>query len=102
MKFSCQKSYLLEIVNTVQKAVSAKSTMPILECIKIDASSDGNAVITGNNLDICIEYNCKFNVSEGGSIALGSRMFGEIIRRLPDDEINISVNDIDKQKEESW
>lgn len=93
MKLSCQKSNLSEIVNTVQKAVPSKSTMTILECIKIDANSDGSVKITGNNLDLCIEYNTDFNVSEGGSIALSSKIFGEIIRKLPDDEVNFTVND---------
>lgn len=92
MKLKCQKSQLLEVINTVQKAVSAKSIMPILECIKIEANPDGNVIITGNNLDICIEYKINFNVIDGGSIALSSKMFGEIIRKLPDDEVNINVN----------
>lgn len=93
MKLSCQKSQLLEVVNTVQKAVAAKSIMPILECIKIEAYPDGKVIVTGNNLDICVEYKSNFNVTEGGSIALSSRIFGEIIRRLPDDEVFISINE---------
>ncbi len=93
MKLSCQKSLLSEVIQTVQKAVSAKSVMPILECIKIDANPDGTVIITGNNLDLCIEYKTKFNVQEGGNIALSSRMFGEIVRNLPDDEVIISTND---------
>lgn len=92
MKLLCQKSQLLEVINTVQKAVSSKSTMPILECIKLEATPDGKVTVTGNNLDICIEYEINFNVTEGGSIALSSRMFGEIIRKLPDDEVSITVN----------
>lgn len=92
MKFSCSRDSLLDIVNIVQKAVSQKSTMSILECIKIDASGDGNVVLTGNNLDLCIEYNAKFNVREGGAIALQSKMFGEIVRRLPDGTVSIDIN----------
>lgn len=92
MKLSCSKAELLDIVNTVQKAVSAKSTMPILECMLIDSSGDGNVVVTGNNLDLCIEYNTKVNVQEGGTIALTSKMFGEIVRRLPDGTVTIQVN----------
>ena len=42
MKLSCQKSDLIKIINTVQKAVSSKSIMPILECIKIDAEANGH------------------------------------------------------------
>lgn len=93
MKLVCHKQQLLKIVNTVQKAVSAKSIMPILECIKLDADATGNIIVTGNNLDLCIEYSDDCNVEEGGSIAISSKMFGEIIRRLPDDMVTVSVNE---------
>lgn len=92
MRLQCSKEILNDIVNTVQKAVMPKSTMPILECIKIDCSGDGNVVVTGNNLDLCIEYNTVCNVPEGGEIALTSKMFGEIIRRLPEGTVDITVN----------
>ncbi len=93
MKIICSKSLLSEIINTVQKAVSAKSVMPILECIKLDADINGDMVITGNNLDISIEYKSVCNVIEGGSIALNSKMFGEIVRRLPEGDVLLSVNE---------
>lgn len=93
MKLIVNKSLLLEIINTVQKAVSSKSVMPILECIKLDADANGKMVITGNNLDLAIEYKSVCNVLEGGSIALNSKMFGEIIRRLPDGDVLINVNE---------
>lgn len=93
MKFTCHKIQLLDIINTVQKAVSAKSIMPILECVKIDADASGALVVTGNNLDLCIEYSSACNVSEGGSIAISSKIFGEIIRRIPDDEVTVTVNE---------
>ena len=92
MRLTCNKEQLMDIINTVQKSIASKAVMPILECIKLDASGDGNVVATGNNLDLCIEYNAKCNVTEGGTIALASRMFGEIIRRFPDDDVHISVN----------
>ncbi len=50
---------------------------------------DGNVVVTGNNLDLCIEYNAKCNVSEGGSVALASRMLGEIVRSMPDGNVTV-------------
>ena len=92
MKLTCNINVLMDIVNTVQKAVSVKSTMPILECIKIDSSGDGNVVNTGNNLDLCIEYNTTCNVDEGGVVALTSKMFGEIVRRMPEGNVTIQVN----------
>lgn len=93
MKLTCDKEQLLDVINTVQKAIASKAVMPILECIKIDASGDGNVVVTGNNLDLCIEYDAKCDVSEGGTIALASRMFGEIVRSMPDGNVTISVNE---------
>lgn len=93
MRIICNKPELMEIINTVQKAVSAKAVMPILECIKLDAYADGRLIVTANNLDICIEFTSQCEIPEGGSIALSSRMFGDIIRRLPDEEVDIHVNE---------
>lgn len=93
MKLVCHKQQLLKIINTVQKAVSSKAIMPILECIKIEALANGELFVTGNNLDICIEYKDGCTVKEAGEIALSSRMFGEIVRRLPDEDVSISVNE---------
>lgn len=93
MKIICNKNFLTDMINTVQKAVSTKSTLPILECIKIDADTAGKMTVTGNNLDLCIEYTNECAISEGGQIAVSSRMFGEIIRRMPQGDITISVEE---------
>lgn len=93
MRLVCHKLVLNEIINTVQKAVSSKAVMPILECIKLDAFADGRIIVTANNLDICIEFNSECSVSESGCIALSSRMFGDIIRRLPEEDVDIHVNE---------
>lgn len=93
MKFTCEKQQLVKIINTVQKAVSVKTIMPILECIKITADAAGELLITGNNLDMCIEYKDAVNIPEGGSIAISSKIFGEIIRKLPDEMISVAVNE---------
>lgn len=92
MKIIFEKEKLLDIINTVQKAVAVKSVMPILECIKLEAFEDGTVVITGNNLDLCLEYKSECIVNEPGDIAISSKMFGEIIRRLPEGDVHISVN----------
>lgn len=92
MKLVCSKPQLVDIINTVQRAIAPKTALPILECIKIDANGDGNVVFTGNNIDICIEYNTQCTVTEGGTIAIASKMFGEIVRRLPEGDVTISVN----------
>lgn len=92
MKFICSKENLNNIVNIVQKAIGTKTSHPVLECIKIDAQGDGHIVFTSNSIDLCIEYSDEINVYESGSVALPSKIFGEIVRRLPDGEVNITVD----------
>ena len=93
MKILFKKSIILEMINTVQKAVASKSVMPILECVKIEAYLDGSVIMTANNLDISVEYKSEGNVLEPGNIAISSKMLGEIIRRFPDDDVLMSVNE---------
>lgn len=92
MKLVCDKAQLVEIINTVQRAIVPKTSFPILECIKIDADGAGHVVFTGNNIDLCIEYSVDCTVTEGGNIALASRMFGDIVRRLPEGSVSVTVN----------
>ena len=92
MKLVCDKAQLVEIINTVQRAITPKTALPILECIKVDADGAGHVVFTGNNIDLCIEYNTDCTVTEGGNVAIASRMFGDIVRRLPDGSVSLSVN----------
>lgn len=91
MKFICDKSSLIEAINTVQKAVSPKSTMPILEGILLECN-DNKVVLTGNDLEIGIRYEIEASISEPGSIVLNSRMFGDIIRKLPDSSVMIETD----------
>lgn len=94
MEINCTKSKMIEILNVVQRAIGTKNTLPIMDCIKIDADARGRAIFTGNDGEICIEYNgTDLDIKEGGSVALASRMFGDIIRKLPDGNISITVNE---------
>ncbi|MDD6763088.1 MAG: DNA polymerase III subunit beta [Clostridiales bacterium] len=92
MKFVCSKTILNQIVNVVQKSIGAKSSHPIIECIKIDAQSDGHVTFTTNSMELCIEYNADMTVYESGSVALPSKIFGEIVRRLPEGEVEITID----------
>lgn len=89
MKVICSKEHLIEGINIVQKAVSTKSTLPILEGILLEASSDFK--LTGNDLEIGIECYVQADIQTQGSIVLNSKMFGDIVRRLPDSEVLIEV-----------
>lgn len=91
MKFTCSKHDLIEATSTVQKAVMAKATLPILEGIYIEAKD--TVKLVGNCFDLGIECSIQADVMETGSIVLNSRMFGDIVRRLPDSEVFIQVKD---------
>lgn len=89
MKIICQKSDLQKSVNIVMKAVPTKTTMPILECILIDASSN-EIKFTANDMELGIETIVTGTILEKGIIALDARLFSEIIRKLPDNEVTIT------------
>jgi DNA polymerase-3 subunit beta len=91
MKIICSKENLAEGINIVQRAVSTRTTLPILEGILIEA--DEKVKLTGNDLEIGIECYVDADVVKKGSIVLDSRMFGDIVRRMPDAEILIEVKE---------
>ena len=92
MKIICSKSSLLKSVNISLKAVPSKTTMPILECILIDATSS-QIKFTTNDMELGIETIAEGTVLEKGIIALDARIFSEIVRRLPDNEVTIESDD---------
>ena len=93
MKITFTKNDLLEATNTVMKAVSVKTTMPILSCILIDAS-DSEIKMTANDMELAIETKVKGTVSDPGKAAVDAKLFSDIIRKLPDgDVIIVSEND---------
>lgn len=87
MKIICRKSDLSESISIVLKAVPSKTTMPILECIVIDVKD--NIKLITNDMEIGIETVVEGNIIETGSIAINAKVFSEIIRKLPDDEVVI-------------
>ena len=91
MKFTCSKSNLLNGVQIVSKAVPNKTTMSILECILINAS-DNQIKLTANDMELGIETIIDGNVEEEGIIALEAKIFLEIVRKLPDNEIVIETD----------
>ena len=91
MKITCQKSDLLSSVNIALRAVSAKSTMPILECIAIDVT-DSFIKFTTNDMELGIETLVKGSIVETGSVAINAKILSDIIRKLPDSEICIETD----------
>ena len=83
MKFSCEKALLQAAISTTSRAVSPKSSIPALEGILLEAGSDLR--LTGYNLESGIRTIVPADIREEGTLVLGARLFGEIVRKLPDD-----------------
>ena len=91
MKIICSKSNLSKGVNIVAKAVPSKTTMAILECILIDCTT-GNIKLTANDMELGIETNIEGEILEKGMIALDAKIFSEIVRKLPDNDVIIETD----------
>ncbi|MFU0801018.1 MAG: DNA polymerase III subunit beta [Xylanivirga thermophila] len=93
MKFICTQKKLMEGINTVQKAISPRTTLPILEGIYIKAMKDVVNMI-GMSLDLLgIETYIECKTLEEGSIVIPARLFADIIRKFPDGDVEITVMD---------
>ncbi|MDD3138186.1 MAG: DNA polymerase III subunit beta [Lachnospiraceae bacterium] len=92
MKIICTKSNLVKGVGIVNKAVPSKTTMPILECILIDASTD-IIKLTANDMELGIETVIEGDIQEKGIIAIDAKIFSEIVRKLPDNDVVIETDD---------
>lgn len=92
MKIICSKNNLLKSVNISLKAVPSKTTMPILECILIDATAN-QIKFTTNDMELGIETVVEGHIEEKGMIALDAKILYEIIRRLPDNDVTIKTDD---------
>ena len=90
MKIICTKSNLVKGVSIVSKAVPSKTTMPILECILIDATTD-IIKLTANDMELGIETIIEGDIIEKGLIAIDAKIFSEIVRKLPDNEVVIET-----------
>ena len=92
MKFICEREKLLKAINSVVKGASSKTTMPILEGILIQ-TNDNEIKLTTYDLEIGIEYVIESEIEEQGSTVVNALMFSEIIRKLPDTQISIVLNE---------
>lgn len=90
MKFSCEKALLSSAVATTSRAVAIKSSIPAMEGILIEA--DTRLRLTGYNLETGIQATVPAEIQEPGSLVLSARLFGEIIRKMPDDVVVFTAN----------
>ena len=90
MHFRCEKRQLVEGVSTVQKAILGKSPMTVLEGIYIE-SSQSEIIMRGSDVDLSIETLVPSTILEEGRIVIDSKLFGDIIRKLPDATIEMAT-----------
>lgn len=92
MHIICDKSKLIEGMNIVMKAIPGKTTMMILECVVIEAK-DNQIKLIANDLQLGIETLIDGEIKQEGSVAVGAKVFFEIIRKLPSDNVSITVDE---------
>ena len=90
----CSKQKLQEGISIVTKAITGKTTMPILEGIYLEATKKGLTLI-GSDMDVSIETKVEADVVEEGSIVIDAKLFAEIIRKLPNSDVKIEITETD-------
>lgn len=93
MKFSCNQQLLSKSLNIVSKAVTSRTTIPILKGILLNVENDGMLTMSASDLDLTIENKIKVDNYEEGNIVVFSKLFGDIIRKLPNEEVFIEIID---------
>jgi DNA polymerase III sliding clamp (beta) subunit (PCNA family) len=90
MDFICSKSQLATAIGSVSRAVSARTTVPMLEGVYI-CLDGGRAVLYCTDNEIAIEYTVDADVRSPGSAIVNAKLFGDIVRSLPSDEVRVSA-----------
>lgn len=91
MKIICSKTNLTNGVNIVSKAVPSKTSLSILQCILINAEK-GVITLTANDTELGIETTIEGIIEEEGNVALDAKFLSEIVRKLPDNQVEIEVD----------
>ncbi len=91
MRFTCEKSMLVSGLNITGRTVAQKSTLTALEGILCQAGS--GLTLTGYNMETAISYRIEAEVSDPGTCVLPAKLFGDIIRRLPEGPVTVVVNE---------
>ncbi len=92
MKFSCEKEILLGLLGTASRAVTGKSSMPLLEGLLICAAAS-TLTVTGYDMSMGIRTTTETDVVEPGSIVINAKLLLDIVRKLPNDVVYIETDD---------
>ena len=91
MRFTCEKSMLVQGLNIAGRTVAQKSSLSVIEGILCKAGS--GLSLTGYNMETAITYQIEADVSDPGQCILPAKLFGDIIRRLPEGPVTVVVDD---------
>ena len=91
MRFTCEKSFLVNGLNITGRTVAQKSTLSAIEGILCKAGTD--LTLTGYNMETAITYSIEAEIADPGQCILPAKLFGDIIRRLPEGPVTVVVDD---------
>ena len=91
MRFTCEKSQLVQGLNIAGRTVAQKSSLSVIEGILCRAGEDLS--LTGYNMETAITFTVEADVADAGSCILPAKLFGDIIRRLPEGPVTVVVDD---------
>ena len=90
MKFSCSQQALAKAFNVVSKAITSRTTIPILKGILLQVSADGVLTMSASDLNLTIEKKMDVEETEAGEVVVQAKLFGDIIRKLPSSTVHVS------------
>ena len=92
MRFTCEKNMLVTGLNITGRTVAPKSALAAIEGILCQAGKDG-LLLTGYNMETAITYQIEADISDGGECILPAKLFGDIVRRLPEGLVTVVVDE---------
>ena len=91
MRFTCEKSMLVQGLNIAGRTVAQKSSLSVIEGVLCKAGA--GLSLTGYNMETAITYTIDAEVTDAGECILPAKLFGDIIRRLPEGPVTVVVDD---------
>ena len=91
MRFTCEKNSLVQGLNIVSRTVAQKSSLSVIEGILCKAGL--GICLTGYNMETAISYEIEAEVTDSGECILPAKLFGDIIRRLPEGPVTVVVDE---------
>lgn len=93
MKFNCNQNTLSKALNTVSKAVTTRTTIPVLKGFLLKATSDNKLTLSSSDLDFSIETVIDVDTESEGSVVVNAKLFNEIIKKLVNERITVELKD---------